>query len=573
MTLDSFKFKTAVVGTYYQKSVTEEDIEKLKSYPVALILEPQNTYDSNAIKCVVDNVHIGYIPRNVASTLAPLLKLNGSEYRVKWIGPGSFGIEVSVEVVDGLSIVDPDAYRKRLLAGLIVCCESINDRDVVLNKLQEIEGTNFSKWHIINQSEPLIAALRGRNLESLKALLDYGFKNNLEKYKALRLAVATHQNQAFVELTKTPISSAGYTYALVESHIANNHDLTSSIANENLDIRILKDYLRNAVIERNASLVRFLQRFEMPQELLNTCLIEAAHLGALYVVKALLHTRYDRRTSHDAILASMSRGHLLSYAVLLRDTVQPDEYNGYFNLTFYQERFDFASATLKLGREKLDLVELILFVVSSPIDFDRVGYGLMHDLRSLVSESHILALIDSLETQRQFEKLVKLTDSNPLDLIAYSERKKFRRWCYETFNNMREKQYAGSLKKHQKRYYYYMGANINSIDVHPTIVEKLKQYKIHTLFDLKLCNDYFLKNAVGLTRIELNDIEFAFEVFDSSNSIIKSSKEVLNLSHINEREEKRDSTNLKSMASDIGIPVSIEKRNLLKLIDILKSLK
>lgn len=85
--------KCTVVGLNYRVTVGEQ-YELAKSVPQYALLErePSNMYDGNAIQVkMMGDRHIGYIPKDVAASLAP--KLDSGDIQI-----------VSVRVIE----IDPD---------------------------------------------------------------------------------------------------------------------------------------------------------------------------------------------------------------------------------------------------------------------------------------------------------------------------------------------------------------------------------------------------------------------------------------------------------------------------------
>jgi HIRAN domain-containing protein len=76
-------FETQAVGLQYRvtastRRMMQHNIEKNGAMEVMLIREHDNVHDENAIKVVIRSgpyakMHIGYLPRNVASVYAPAL--------------------------------------------------------------------------------------------------------------------------------------------------------------------------------------------------------------------------------------------------------------------------------------------------------------------------------------------------------------------------------------------------------------------------------------------------------------------------------------------------------------------
>ncbi len=94
--------KTKIVGTHYRTSIEKQVYNSLTLYaPLMLEREPDNEYDSNAIKViapiyneakVIENIaHIGYVPKDSNTELAAMLD-EGSKFEVTYQGKGQITI-------------------------------------------------------------------------------------------------------------------------------------------------------------------------------------------------------------------------------------------------------------------------------------------------------------------------------------------------------------------------------------------------------------------------------------------------------------------------------------------------
>ncbi len=57
-------------GVEFHKGAHDKLLDSPTGTPVALVREPENQHDANAIQCVVDGVICGYIPHGQAERLA-----------------------------------------------------------------------------------------------------------------------------------------------------------------------------------------------------------------------------------------------------------------------------------------------------------------------------------------------------------------------------------------------------------------------------------------------------------------------------------------------------------------------
>lgn len=64
-----------VVGINYRGPKANSALRAAEDYEfVNLVAEPENEYDSSAVKVLLDDVHIGYIPRDISFEIANSLK-------------------------------------------------------------------------------------------------------------------------------------------------------------------------------------------------------------------------------------------------------------------------------------------------------------------------------------------------------------------------------------------------------------------------------------------------------------------------------------------------------------------
>jgi hypothetical protein len=85
----------------FRADVTDEDIANLDSSRIELEREPKNLHDPNAVKCVANGKHIGYINKEMAMPISPLLA-EGASYEVAVIEryTQSVAIALVFEVAD-----------------------------------------------------------------------------------------------------------------------------------------------------------------------------------------------------------------------------------------------------------------------------------------------------------------------------------------------------------------------------------------------------------------------------------------------------------------------------------------
>ena len=71
---NTYTFQTAIVGVrFYDGAAELLSDEKLRDLLPALVREPRNKYDVNAIAVYLDGTKVGHIPAPQAKILAPML--------------------------------------------------------------------------------------------------------------------------------------------------------------------------------------------------------------------------------------------------------------------------------------------------------------------------------------------------------------------------------------------------------------------------------------------------------------------------------------------------------------------
>jgi hypothetical protein len=79
--MKKIKITGAIVGMRFRPNISQDDIDGVSSSSIQLLREPHNPHDSNAVKCIVKGKHFGYINREAAENVSPLL-VEGAEYSI-----------------------------------------------------------------------------------------------------------------------------------------------------------------------------------------------------------------------------------------------------------------------------------------------------------------------------------------------------------------------------------------------------------------------------------------------------------------------------------------------------------
>ena len=75
------KFNFNIVGIQYRDVNLDEVRTLLQNFPLILVYEPDNKYDSNAIKCTLNDVHIGYVERSKCQIIKKTLHLELKSFK------------------------------------------------------------------------------------------------------------------------------------------------------------------------------------------------------------------------------------------------------------------------------------------------------------------------------------------------------------------------------------------------------------------------------------------------------------------------------------------------------------
>jgi hypothetical protein len=85
---------------------TQENIKKFGCSDIgsyALVREPENPYDPNAVSVRLGNIHMGYLPKSISQKLAPLMD-NGRRFLAEFVSLNEFPphetIGLTVRVVE-----------------------------------------------------------------------------------------------------------------------------------------------------------------------------------------------------------------------------------------------------------------------------------------------------------------------------------------------------------------------------------------------------------------------------------------------------------------------------------------
>ena len=70
--------RSSIVGTYYRTPAEKSELYTSKAgAEIKLIREPRNQFDSNAIKVMLNDYHVGYLSKSDASEYAPVMDYEG----------------------------------------------------------------------------------------------------------------------------------------------------------------------------------------------------------------------------------------------------------------------------------------------------------------------------------------------------------------------------------------------------------------------------------------------------------------------------------------------------------------
>ncbi|MDN7135369.1 HIRAN domain-containing protein [Pseudidiomarina terrestris] len=550
---DSFIFKTKIVGSSFRDEIDEAITERIKAHEVELQREPDNAFDKNAIKCVVRDIHVGYIPKELAAKLSLLLDLPESSYQVNWIGPGKFDIEVYVEAQNGLAIIDPRAYTDQLLSNFAATC-AVGSPEEVLILFQELKESSLPSWHLMNQSQPILEAVKGNNLKVLELLLKLGFSHNGNQYEALRLSVKSHSNNAYALITKRKISSAGSTYALLEAYDANNRELVEELSQHRLSKKILRERLEAAVTDRSVDLVIFILSFELPVRQLESAFLKSAQIGASLILREFIKISFDSDVIYRARIAAIENSHSACVAALLRDQVSPKGRGAYFKLAIFKQQRRVALAILKLGIDETELVDIVYYLIcQSHVVVDPLS-ELAVEVYKRMSNEDLIEVISLVSTHKQVERLVRLFDLSPLNIAAYSNQRKLKNNCLTLYQAIKSDNYRSYFARKRPRYLHLVEIKLTDTELPYSIAHQLEQFGIDNVFDLKVNDEPTLRLLVGLSRIELNEIDFFMENMSFEKPSIKKS------------------TLVKAMAKEMGVYPRIHRSDLEEKILILEHL-
>lgn len=505
---------TSIVGTYYQKNIDDSDLEKLKTHKITLLREPNNEFDKHAIKCMIGDLCMGYLPRDIAGKLAPMIDEGMASIDIKWVGPSYFDIKIYITSDPSVTRSTSTEDLESMIQSFIKSCEA-DTVTIVRDRFEDLKSKHNSVWFLLNRYEPILAAVSHKNIPVIQLLIELGFKTSGNHYGAIRLAVREHWNQVFDLLIDQGVSAAGRAHILVDAYLSSNAAVLDQLKSEKPDAKVLGQYLLESVESDDDALTDFLLLFRLTKQDKNEALLQAASIGSKRSLETLLRLNFSHQVIYEARIAAIENNQMHCFLKLMRRNISTYNANAYIELAVFKKRIDFASIIYRMNKKSVNLARLISFLVrQSQFHFeaeDELIRLIKHDADAVVMSN----AISKVRAYPTIEQLVRIFQIHPLMIIAHQNQPTTIRHCLEIFELLKSSGSWFGYPELKIRYGRYGSSNLSQLDLPQSILDKLTKWNITTVIDLMACPEEVLRDLIGLNRVELNEVEFGLEEFES----------------------------------------------------------
>lgn len=115
---------------------------------VKLVREPENEFDKNAIKVLVNNIHIGYVPKNIAKKMAKFIDCGKYKYIAEleydYFDKDLIFVHVNIILFDMDELPDTEPYEILDIDGKQILNQQINNEQNNLST-EIVEGNEIDK--------------------------------------------------------------------------------------------------------------------------------------------------------------------------------------------------------------------------------------------------------------------------------------------------------------------------------------------------------------------------------------------------------------------------------------------
>ena len=533
---------TEIVGTSFRSEVTAELRENVFEKEILLQREPSNPFDHNAVKCLVDGLHIGYIERSVAKLIASHLEY-ATAHSVKIVGPNWYNIIVCIlpgkedeafqEQRKKTAAHDTILMAKEILNDLVAFCK-VGARDQVAGKIRELQLLKVSSWHYLNSGEPVYWATRANDLSLIRLLVEAGFKFNDKNFRSLVDAVKGHRQEISDYFFSVGISKAGKTIALKAAYESDNRSVLLLLAEQKFDGGIIGQWLIDSAKDNEKSIIVDILKYRIPTKYLNMALSEAAvnnSLDALEIIIELDFSESEIATALDAamragvgrtasrLISNIESEDQIQSAILsainfehiepLKILVKKSKYSWQPELAFLNaaiaDKVEVALALYDMGAYSGAYGAMAIDLIDSTKLRTFVPVACLRRLYKLLSTEILLNTLPKLTTKKQLRNFLNATSISPLEAAALVVNQKLKTFCIYKFCAFRFEKHKNGVQITANDKVLKI-SRLEKSNLPNSIIEKLATYNITYVFDLLLVKENTYRELMGFNRVEINEI-------------------------------------------------------------------
>lgn len=564
-------FKTSIVGSEFRPDLTQSHIDRIKESCVCLCLEPTNDFDKHAIKCIVDGVHVGYIPKYIAMELSGLLASKDSYYSAEWRGPGAFDIEVRVNTHDSCAAINKDKYYELLVSELSDLCGHGTAEQIQL-KIDFILQAGYSRWYLINQVEPVYSAAKSDNIIALEFLVEFGFKATRFLNGALKASISCVSMRCFLFLINMTPANFKYEDALIEAYKCNNESAKRHLRGFLSQPNVLIKAFEYSITACDEVLFSDILSANPKQDVLDEFFVFAAKMKSVAIFKRFCETEFHPTTIYLARCESIRNGMLQNFVLMAKYGLNTNDLADFFELAIREHEIDVASGLLQqFGTREFAFRSLKYLVNEATISIHKLG-KINEQIQMFLEFPSLSDLAFDFtfnsDAGANLLRLVEILDVNALSLLTSAFFLTHKpRIASQVLSKVKRSNYA-DVEFYQGSYNYFLRyIRIIDLDIPAFLCEKLHNLNITNLLDFSLLPEDFARTCGIFTIVEANEISYAYDEFDVNDEKFEP------LCRLASNRVLSDKALLNAVAEQIDIPVQLEAEKLQRLIMLLQHLR
>jgi len=504
------KLQTRIVGTYFRKDVTEEDIASIRDNKIILRQEPTNSYDPFAIMCFLGEKQIGYLPRTISEPLTALLNTNDALPYATWIGPNVFDIELQINRTTYSALTNKAKYQESLISELELICENGGVSEVE-KKLEEIKESGFSTFQLRNRAEPIISAIISNNLVVLKFLHEFGFKIEPHIRDLLTYAVVNEAVDCLNYLIKLADTNFECKDIIKDAYYAENKTIFESLKTYLQRPEVAEMLLIEFIIEDDLPAYLSLRDYFLNKKVLEEAVLFCVRMSPCEIGRELLKYSYDDSFVRTARIKALHNAQLDYFIMLSHYPISPDDLFVFFKTLIESNHYNEAYIFIKRYKTKQLLNSARKYLIESEsIDLVKAA-KIVFELRrsqTISDESLIPSKFDGL---RAYDVLGwNHLSSQQCAQSGETIIGQFR----SIFAHIRGNEYSFVTSEAGDDKNLTRFVELDDLDLNDAIKKRLMSIGFINLMDLLLVPAKFFRSSQLFNTIEVNELLYLVENFD-----------------------------------------------------------